>query len=213
MGFGAAGFVPFLDRRRDPGQRPWRRPGGRSSADGPPLTTRQDRRVLRDLRARRQGQPGHRHRAVRRILLLLFDSLGNGAYQVAVLSLLVTMLIGLWLVWPVRDDWAGSGEVRRRRPTSATAGRRTDWRRARPRWSRASVALSPGSRSGGAGATPRPSRRSHRARSLRPPSRGRRGSIVARDEDRRVAGPPLAHRERDRSPDDALRPRRAPRGR
>ena len=27
------------------------------------------------------------------------------------LSLLVTMLIGLWLVWPVRDDWAGSGET------------------------------------------------------------------------------------------------------
>ncbi len=45
------------------------------------------------------------------ILFVLFDSLGNGAYQVAVLSLLVTMLIGLWLVWPVRDDWAGSGEV------------------------------------------------------------------------------------------------------
>ncbi len=45
------------------------------------------------------------------ILFLLFDSLGNGAYQVAVLSLLVTMLIGLWLVWPVRDDWAGSGEM------------------------------------------------------------------------------------------------------
>ena len=45
------------------------------------------------------------------ILFFLFDTLGNGAYQVAVLSLLVTMLIGLWLVWPVRDDWAGSGEV------------------------------------------------------------------------------------------------------
>ncbi len=45
------------------------------------------------------------------ILLLLFDTLGNGAYQVAVLSLLVTMVIGLWLVWPVRDDWTGSGEV------------------------------------------------------------------------------------------------------
>jgi hypothetical protein len=30
---------------------------------------------------------------------------------VAVLSLLVTMIIGLWLVWPVRDDWAGSGEL------------------------------------------------------------------------------------------------------
>ncbi len=45
------------------------------------------------------------------ILFALLDSMGNGAYQVAVLSLLVTMLIGLWLVWPVRDDWAGSGET------------------------------------------------------------------------------------------------------
>jgi len=45
------------------------------------------------------------------IIALLLDTLGNGAYQVAVLSLLVTMLIGLWLVWPVRDDWSGSGEV------------------------------------------------------------------------------------------------------
>ena len=45
------------------------------------------------------------------ILFFFFDTLGNGAYQVAVLSLLVTMVIGLWLVWPVRDDWAGSGEV------------------------------------------------------------------------------------------------------
>ena len=27
------------------------------------------------------------------------------------LSLLVTMLIGLWLIWPVRDDWAGSGDA------------------------------------------------------------------------------------------------------
>ncbi len=44
------------------------------------------------------------------ILFLLLGTLGNGAYQVAVLSLLVTMVIGLWLVWPVRDDWAGSGE-------------------------------------------------------------------------------------------------------
>ena len=45
------------------------------------------------------------------ILLLLFDSLGNGAYQVAVLSLLVTMLIGLWLIRPVSDLWSGSGEL------------------------------------------------------------------------------------------------------
>jgi MFS transporter, UMF1 family len=44
------------------------------------------------------------------IIFLLLDTLGNGAYQVAVLSLLVTMFIGLWLIWPVRDDWAGSGE-------------------------------------------------------------------------------------------------------
>jgi len=45
------------------------------------------------------------------IIFLLLDTFGNGAYQVAVLSLLVTMLIGLWLVWPVSDRWAGSGEV------------------------------------------------------------------------------------------------------
>jgi UMF1 family MFS transporter len=45
------------------------------------------------------------------ILFLFLDSLGNAAYQLAVLSLLVTMFIGLWLIWPVRDDWAGSGEV------------------------------------------------------------------------------------------------------
>lgn len=44
------------------------------------------------------------------ILFLFFDSLGNGAYQLAILSLLVTMAIGLWLVKPVSDRWAGSGE-------------------------------------------------------------------------------------------------------
>ena len=45
------------------------------------------------------------------LIFLLIDTIGNGAYQVTVLSLLVTMLIGLWLIWPVRDDWAGSGEM------------------------------------------------------------------------------------------------------
>ena len=45
------------------------------------------------------------------ILLWTFDALGNGAYQVAVLSLLVTMLIGAWLLRPVSDVWTGSGEV------------------------------------------------------------------------------------------------------
>jgi UMF1 family MFS transporter len=44
------------------------------------------------------------------IVFLFIDSLGNVAYQIAILSLLVTMLIGLWLVWPVSDRWSGSGE-------------------------------------------------------------------------------------------------------
>ena len=39
---------------------------------------------------------------------------GTVAYQIAILSLIVTMLVGLWLVWPVSDRWAGSGEIPRR---------------------------------------------------------------------------------------------------
>jgi UMF1 family MFS transporter len=45
------------------------------------------------------------------IVFLLIDSLGNLAYQIAIVSLLGTMLIGLWLVWPVSDRWKDSGEV------------------------------------------------------------------------------------------------------
>lgn len=45
------------------------------------------------------------------IVFAFLSSLRNGAYQLAVLSLLVTMLIGLWLVWPVSDRWEGSGEL------------------------------------------------------------------------------------------------------
>ncbi|MBA3876886.1 MAG: hypothetical protein C0498_08105 [Anaerolinea sp.] len=45
------------------------------------------------------------------ILLWTFDTLGNGAYQVAVLSLLLTMLIGTWLIRTVSDRWEGSGEI------------------------------------------------------------------------------------------------------
>jgi hypothetical protein len=45
------------------------------------------------------------------ILYLFLDDLGAGAYQLAVLTLLVTMAIGAWLLWPVRDDWAGSHEL------------------------------------------------------------------------------------------------------
>lgn len=43
-------------------------------------------------------------------LLLFFDTLGVGAYQLAVLTLLVTMLIGAWILRPVSDKWQGSGE-------------------------------------------------------------------------------------------------------
>ena len=45
------------------------------------------------------------------ILLWTLDTLGKGAYQLAVLSLLVTMLIGVWLLRPVSDEWSGSGEI------------------------------------------------------------------------------------------------------
>ena len=45
------------------------------------------------------------------VLFLFFGSMGTGAYQLAILSLLGTMLVGLWLVWPVSDRWAGSGEA------------------------------------------------------------------------------------------------------
>lgn len=43
-------------------------------------------------------------------LLLFFDTLGIGAYQLAVLTLLVTMLVGAWLLRPVSDRWIGAGE-------------------------------------------------------------------------------------------------------
>ena len=43
-------------------------------------------------------------------IFLLLDALGVGAYQIAVISLLVTMLIGYWLIRPVSDAWSGSGE-------------------------------------------------------------------------------------------------------
>jgi UMF1 family MFS transporter len=41
-------------------------------------------------------------------IFLLFDTLGNGAYQVAILTLLATMLVGYALIRPVSDRWAGS---------------------------------------------------------------------------------------------------------
>jgi UMF1 family MFS transporter len=44
-------------------------------------------------------------------IFLLLDAFHVGAYQIAVLSLLVTMLIGYRLIRPVSDNWTGSGEV------------------------------------------------------------------------------------------------------
>jgi UMF1 family MFS transporter len=44
-------------------------------------------------------------------LLLVFDTLGVGAYQLAVLTLLGTMLLGAWILRPVDDKWSGSGEI------------------------------------------------------------------------------------------------------
>jgi hypothetical protein len=43
-------------------------------------------------------------------IFLLLDNLHVGAYQIAVLSLLVTMIIGYRLIQPVADRWSGSGE-------------------------------------------------------------------------------------------------------
>jgi UMF1 family MFS transporter len=43
-------------------------------------------------------------------LFLLLDTFKVGAYQLAVLTLLVTMVIGYRLIQPVSDRWAGSAE-------------------------------------------------------------------------------------------------------
>jgi UMF1 family MFS transporter len=44
-------------------------------------------------------------------LLLFFDTLGVGAYQLAVVNLLGTMLLGAWILRPVSDRWRGSGDI------------------------------------------------------------------------------------------------------
>jgi MFS transporter, UMF1 family len=54
-------------------------------------------------------------------LLLFFDALGVGAYQLAVLTLLGTMLLGAWILRPVSDRWAGSGELDVRAPPERLA--------------------------------------------------------------------------------------------
>jgi hypothetical protein len=45
------------------------------------------------------------------ILFILLDTLKVGAYQLAVLTLLVTMLIGYRLIQPVSDQWGTAERV------------------------------------------------------------------------------------------------------
>ncbi len=55
-------------------------------------------------------------------VLLFFDVLGvPGVYQLAIISLLATMLLGAWILRPVRDSWAGSGENEVRAPPERLA--------------------------------------------------------------------------------------------
>jgi MFS transporter, UMF1 family len=54
-------------------------------------------------------------------LLLFFDALGVGAYQLAVLTLLGTMLVGAWLLRPVSDTWDGAGEAKPHAPPERLA--------------------------------------------------------------------------------------------
>ena len=45
-------------------------------------------------------------------ILIFFEALGvPGVYQLAVLTLLATMILGAWILRPVSDRWTGSGEV------------------------------------------------------------------------------------------------------
>ena len=110
------------------------------------------------------------------------DRSASAAYQIAVLSLLVTMLIGAWLIRPVSDRWSGSGEV----AIEAAAGAA----RAGDRAARAEVRPAQSSKPAGwrrrqAQAEPIISSRVDRVG--RQPSTSR-GPIDGRDEDRRVAG-------------------------
>ena len=138
------------------------------------------------------------------LIFLLLDRLGTGAYQVAVLSLLVTMLIGLWLVWPVSDRWSGSGELAEpsvpampapRRPVSRPTARRSTTA-ARP-----SVAVPVR-----VGRPPGPGGPDHRVegRAARRPAEHLPGPGVGRHEHRRIARAARPDRVRDRPPDRGL---------
>ena len=126
----------------------------------------------------------------------------SGAYQVAVLSLIVTMLIG---ALAHRADRGASARMRR---TSTCRTRPCRRLRSRPRAARGrSLARSLSRRSprGAPVATPTRSRSSRRAWSVRAPAEGVRRPPVRGDEHGRVAGSSRTDAVRDRPAGDALR--------
>ena len=169
------GVALFLVAGAILGSRAGRRPGDGPGVHGPAVAAGAGRRVLRRLRPGGQGVAGHRPAGCTALIVfLLLDSLGTGAYQIAILSLIVTMLIGLWLVWPVSDRWTGSGELHAHDRVPRPPARR------RPARARSRAARRPGlsvsrrSPRGSPGATPTPSRSSRPASSDGAPSRAPR---------------------------------------
>ncbi len=56
------------------------------------------------------------------VVATFLATLGNAAYQLAIATLFGTMLIGLWLVWPVSDHWAGADEPAAPGPDAQPSG-------------------------------------------------------------------------------------------
>ena len=133
------------------------------------------------------------------IILLFLDTLGTGAYQIAVVSLLVTMLIGLWLIWPVRDDWVGAGDAPAPRSRTSPNGSLPPT----PRSSRAERSVRVAAR---VALPPRPGRADHLVEGglRRPPAEDLGGALGRRDQHGRIARPARPDRIRDRAPDGAL---------
>ena len=113
-----------------------------------------------------------------------------GAYQIAVVTLLGTMLLGAWLLRPVSDRWAGSGEPPITGP--ARAARADDG---------ADGAALAGRASRSAHADPIISSRVERAGS-QPSDLAR--PIDRRNQHRRVAVAPIGVAMGNRAPDHAL---------
>ena len=134
------------------------------------------------------------------VILLVFQPvLGVAAYQIAVLSLLVTMLIGAWL-HPAGERPLERLRGSRDRGPAGTAGAGDRAARADGRPAQSSIAAS-GWRRRQAQAEPIIASRFDRVRT---PAQHVGRPIDGRHEDRRVARAPRTDRVRDREPDDAL---------